>query len=135
MISIAFLTLAIFYDEILDDDNETAEQYWDRIRDEIKIIKNHSKLELYNKTLKDSNFISILSQPKPNPNSKPGITFDHFIYGNFTPKTFVGKWISSNELLHYDNESNLCIIDVNLKQTNILIPRKTIVILINPLFL
>ena len=129
ILSITFLTFAIFYDEIFDDDDETAEEYWGRIQREIRLLQNRTRLELYNKTLMSAleanqSFSVSMSAPPP---SKPSITLRHFIDQEFSPEPFKGKWISSNELLHYDDENNLCITNVENMNKTIVIPFNIIV--------
>lgn len=133
-VSIAFLTFAIFYDEIIDDDNENAEEYWDRIQKEIKSMQNASRIERFNKTMQnatqagEAGYVSIIAANATEPViPKPSITFEDFIQSSFTPKAFNAKWISSNELLHYDSLNNLCITNVSNLNTTIIIPFETIV--------
>ena len=123
--SITFLTFAIFYDELIDDDNENAEEYWHRIENEIKQAQNSSRAQILNKTI-DPNYVSILNGPKFT-GLKPSITFENYTSGAFEPNSFYGKWISSNQLLHFDQKLNLIVTNVTDMSQTVLIDSKLIV--------
>ncbi len=177
LVSIAFLTFAIFYDEVFkddDDDNdnkkldfvinsplngseiqlfyidEEAKNLTEKSLSKSKEIALNDRQEIHlnitsennfdttaenrvNKTLgnfsEEESSISRKSEGKTleNVTKKLNITFENFINGEFTAQLFSGKWISSNELLHYDSENNLCITTVPEMNKSVLIHNYIIV--------
>ncbi|XP_054159732.1 venom dipeptidyl peptidase 4-like [Oppia nitens] len=122
LISIGFLTFAIFYDEIVNPDHETSEEYWDRIQKEIKMRQNLTQMTLINN---NPNLMAITTDSMTEPIEQI-ITFEDFIFGQLSYRTFNGKWISKHELLYYDTQNNLCITDINNLNTTVLINYKVV---------
>ncbi len=176
LVSIAFLTFAIFYDEVFKDDeddndnkkldfvinsplngseiqlfyiDEEVKNLTEKIFNKFKEIASNNTEEIHLNITLDNNFntiaenrvnktvrkfseeslISILTEGKTleNLTKKLNITFENFINREFTAKLFSGKWISSNELLHYDSENNLCITTVPEMNKSVLIHNDIIV--------
>jgi paraquat-inducible protein B len=176
LVSIAFLTFAIFYDEVFKDDeddndnkkldfvinsplngseiqlfyiDEEVKNLTEKSFNKFKEIASNNTEEIHLNITLDNNFntiaenrvnktvrkfseeslISILTEGKTleNLTKKLNITFENFINREFTAKLFSGKWISSNELLHYDSENNLCITTVPEMNKSVLIHNDIIV--------
>jgi hypothetical protein len=177
LVSIAFLTFAIFYDQVFkddDDDNDNKKLDFvinsplngseiqlfyidEEVKNLIEKSLNKSKEIVFNNTeeihlniTSENNFnttaenrmnkivenfseeeslksIVVEGKTLKTVTKKLNITFENFIYGKFAAKLFSGKWISSNELLHYDSEYNLCITTVPEMNKSVLIHNDIIV--------